>query len=65
MSCRGTYNRVSLVGVLPVTDVFLAGVLTTDFSLVGVLKVTDVCLTGVLTTDVPVVGVLRVQMSVL
>jgi hypothetical protein len=34
MSCRGIYNRVSLVGVLTIIDVCLAGVIPTDFSLV-------------------------------
>jgi len=44
MSCRVTYNRISLVGVLAVKDVCLAG-------LDRVLKVTDVCLARVLTTE--------------
>jgi len=30
LSCRVTYNRVSLVGVLAVTDVCLAGLFTTE-----------------------------------
>jgi len=38
VSCEGTYNRVSLVGVLEVTDVCLAGALTTESLLYGYLQ---------------------------
>jgi len=51
MSCRGTYKRISLVGVIAVTDVFLAEVLTTEFLVCGYFAVTDGCLAGVLTTE--------------
>lgn len=54
---RGTYNGISLVEVLAVTDV-LQGYLQQRLSCRGACS--DVCLAEVLTTDFSLIGVLKV-----